>query len=1152
MYSLILLCILNITLKPEVISNMKISSKFYKKTLLTACVVASMTLGMSTPAKAGALDPASFPIVNNKSNSITGITTTENQMNIVQNGQVGAIIWNSYNIGAGKTVNYDFNTANSLSINRVTGANMSVIKGNITQSGAGGHIMLVNPNGFYFGPEANIDVNGLTVSTHETVKWRSAELLSMYAINTWGEWGDHTDTSSYVCLDDLSDNYGIFIDGSTIKTQDIADNNLNIFSNKIKINGNDNDSPTENGYLQGGIINISNPNYIIIKHDSTKAVFSSITLDTAPVLTTKIKDENGDDVAQDEIFDVSSNSKMQAQEVNMDLSVDTNSLDFIINLDGVIAATEGDINIQANDSINIKNSTQLTAGTALGNGGDISIVTKATSSNVEDKSGDIKVGDGSTLTAEGDINFNTYDGSNNKTTGNLDFGNDITLSSTEGNISLTTGHKYSSNNDGIQGFIKFKNNVDLSAKGNITLLADAQGTNTIGGNIEFGNNTLIDTGETLLIKTSSTIADENKASHIKFGNFDSAETDAHIQAKEIQISTSTSGNLAGDINFGNDMFMKQKVGASSAIDIVSTGGTTSGDVNFGFDNKIEAIKGIIINSSTVGNYETSGDINFNGAINLASTDGGIILKSESNGVNARSGNIVFNGDATLTNKNANIGIISKTAGNGSRSGNIIFNGDATLTNENSVIYLQSLSFGGTDQIAGDITFNGNTNVTANNIYKTGGYFKLESGTSNDNSVSGDITFKGTVGIDSDSNNFIYAYSNGLNSTSGNITFEGNTNINSENSGNFIYAHSNGLNSTSGNITFEGNTNINSENSGNFLYAYSNKANSTSGNITFEGNTNINSENSGNFIYAYSNEANSTSGDITFKKGVNMITKDNIIFRTGVICENSNAGNIIFGDDSSLLSKADSFLFSTYAIKDNSNAGDVIFKGDTDITGDKILFEAGAHPAGGIAGKAGSIYWDNITFDIPDIADDANNFVSFDVLSSSSNPTPDFVEFSDTSKYPNATFSSKIDLIKERINNNPNSGTIGLSYVEPTNPTPLVSKPSVLPEPVVLSKTTDGVFGETQNQQNNANANSSNPELLEVLPTTTKLTPESIQGEANLIMANDVISEMPPSENIFVNDSVAVSPDEDVTQSKTKSFKTNDNSLIKRFVKLLKK
>lgn len=75
----------------------------------------------------------------------------------------GAIInWQDFFINAGETTRFVQESANSTVLNRVTGQNPSQILGTLQSNG---RVFLINPNGVLFGKGAQVDVNGLTVSS---------------------------------------------------------------------------------------------------------------------------------------------------------------------------------------------------------------------------------------------------------------------------------------------------------------------------------------------------------------------------------------------------------------------------------------------------------------------------------------------------------------------------------------------------------------------------------------------------------------------------------------------------------------------------------------------------------------------------------------------------------------------------------------------------------------------------------------------------------------------------------------------------------------------------------------------------------------------------------------------------------------------------
>lgn len=85
------------------------------------------------------------------------------QLGITQSTDKAIIEWSRFNIGVGEQTRFYQPSAASIALNRVTGEDPSQILGRLT---ANGQIFLVNPNGIYFGPNAQVDVAGLVASTH--------------------------------------------------------------------------------------------------------------------------------------------------------------------------------------------------------------------------------------------------------------------------------------------------------------------------------------------------------------------------------------------------------------------------------------------------------------------------------------------------------------------------------------------------------------------------------------------------------------------------------------------------------------------------------------------------------------------------------------------------------------------------------------------------------------------------------------------------------------------------------------------------------------------------------------------------------------------------------------------------------------------------
>nr|WP_267876978.1 YDG domain-containing protein [Massilia rhizosphaerae] len=83
-------------------------------------------------------------------------------LTIDQGSNKAALDWTGFSIGQGATVNFVQPSAGAVALNRVLGADPSLIQGALN---ANGHVFLLNPNGVLFSPTARVDVGGLLAST---------------------------------------------------------------------------------------------------------------------------------------------------------------------------------------------------------------------------------------------------------------------------------------------------------------------------------------------------------------------------------------------------------------------------------------------------------------------------------------------------------------------------------------------------------------------------------------------------------------------------------------------------------------------------------------------------------------------------------------------------------------------------------------------------------------------------------------------------------------------------------------------------------------------------------------------------------------------------------------------------------------------------
>jgi len=90
-------------------------------------------------------------------------STTQNGSQLTVNASQGAVLnWQSFNIQRGQTTTFIQPSSTSVVWNRILDPNLSQVWGTLN---ANGWVVLMNQNGFYFGPNSVINVHGLMVTT---------------------------------------------------------------------------------------------------------------------------------------------------------------------------------------------------------------------------------------------------------------------------------------------------------------------------------------------------------------------------------------------------------------------------------------------------------------------------------------------------------------------------------------------------------------------------------------------------------------------------------------------------------------------------------------------------------------------------------------------------------------------------------------------------------------------------------------------------------------------------------------------------------------------------------------------------------------------------------------------------------------------------
>jgi filamentous hemagglutinin family protein len=102
------------------------------------------------------------------------ITSAGKSLTINQSTNRAIVNWQGFSIGAGETTRINLPSSVSAILNRVTGANPSLIAGSLSSNG---QVYLINPNGIVVGPNGRINTGGFVASTsmcRTTPSWRAA------------------------------------------------------------------------------------------------------------------------------------------------------------------------------------------------------------------------------------------------------------------------------------------------------------------------------------------------------------------------------------------------------------------------------------------------------------------------------------------------------------------------------------------------------------------------------------------------------------------------------------------------------------------------------------------------------------------------------------------------------------------------------------------------------------------------------------------------------------------------------------------------------------------------------------------------------------------------------------------------------------------
>jgi len=90
------------------------------------------------------------------------ISEADKKLDVNQQSAIAVIDWRGFDIAPDEHTEFHQPSANAIAVNRVNSHSSSHIDGQLT---ANGNVVIINQNGVVFGASANVDVNGLVVST---------------------------------------------------------------------------------------------------------------------------------------------------------------------------------------------------------------------------------------------------------------------------------------------------------------------------------------------------------------------------------------------------------------------------------------------------------------------------------------------------------------------------------------------------------------------------------------------------------------------------------------------------------------------------------------------------------------------------------------------------------------------------------------------------------------------------------------------------------------------------------------------------------------------------------------------------------------------------------------------------------------------------
>jgi mucin-19 len=131
-------------------------ARFAAGIFVAAILVSFVAFSFFAPSAHG--NPAGGTVASGSAN----IVSSGSLLDVNQSTQRAVIDWRSFNIAPSETTKFSQPSSSSVTLNRINDPDPSQILGTLT---ANGNVILINPNGVFFGPTSKVDVNGLIATT---------------------------------------------------------------------------------------------------------------------------------------------------------------------------------------------------------------------------------------------------------------------------------------------------------------------------------------------------------------------------------------------------------------------------------------------------------------------------------------------------------------------------------------------------------------------------------------------------------------------------------------------------------------------------------------------------------------------------------------------------------------------------------------------------------------------------------------------------------------------------------------------------------------------------------------------------------------------------------------------------------------------------